>query len=103
MEFFLYILRVSYQFRTLKLRAHDFSPQECVELVRSTLPGSTGTVFTNHQYSVHLIHVAGSSVAGMILQDQDTLVNLEQVSKFNSTNQNVSTSDAGTYTGVFSD
>ena len=31
----------------------------------------------------------GSSVAGAILQDRDTPVNLEQVSKFNSTNQNI--------------
>mgnify|MGYP006164598991 FL=1 len=41
-------------------------------------------------------------LAGVILQDRDTPVNLEQVSKFNSTNQNMC-SDAGTYPGVFSD
>ena len=44
----------------------------------------------------------GSSVAGVILQDRNTSAILEQVSKFNSTNQNMC-SDAGTYPGVFSD
>ena len=34
-------------------------------------------------------NTCGSSVAGVILQDRDTPVNLEQVSKFNSTNQNI--------------
>ena len=38
----------------------------------------------------------------MILKDRDTLANLEQVSKFNSTNQNLC-SDAATYPGVFLD
>ena len=46
--------------------------------------------------------MCGSSVAGEILQDQDTSENLEQVNKFNSTNQNMC-SDAGAYPGVFSD
>ena len=44
----------------------------------------------------------GSSMAGIILQDRDTAADLEQVSKFNSTNQNMC-SDAGTHPGVFSD
>ena len=40
-------------------------------------------------------------MAGVILQDRrDTSANLEQVSEFNSTNQNMC-SDAGTYHGVF--
>ena len=47
-------------------------------------------------------NTCGSSVAGVILQDLDTVADLEQVSKFNSTNQNMC-SDAGTYPGVFSD
>ena len=38
-------------------------------------------------------------MAGVILQDRDTAANLEQVSRFNSTNQNMC-SDAGTYPGV---
>ena len=41
-------------------------------------------------------------MAGVVLQDRDTPADLEQVSKFNSTNQNMC-SDAGTYPGVFSD
>ena len=41
-------------------------------------------------------------MAGEILKDRDTSANLEQVNKFNSTNQNMC-SDAGTYPGVFSD
>ena len=49
-----------------------------------------------------LILVFVSSEAGVILQDQDTLADLEQASKFNSTNQNM-LSDAGTYHGVFLD
>ena len=46
--------------------------------------------------------VCGSSVAGVILQDRNISANLEQVSKFNLTNQNMC-SDAGTYPGSFSD
>ena len=41
-------------------------------------------------------------MAGVILQDRNTSANLEQVNKFNSTNQNMC-SDAGTYPGVFLD
>ena len=41
-------------------------------------------------------------MAGVILQDRDTQADLEQVSKFNSTNQNMC-SDTPTYPGVFSD
>ena len=41
-------------------------------------------------------------MAGMILQDWNNSANLEQVSKFNLTNQNMC-SDAGTYLGVFRD
>ena len=40
-------------------------------------------------------------MTGVILQDWDTPAGLEQVSKLNSTNQNMC-SDAGTYHGVFS-
>ena len=39
-------------------------------------------------------------MAGIVLQDWDTSANLEQVSKFNSTNQSMCTSDMGTYPGV---
>ena len=46
--------------------------------------------------------MCGSSVAGVILQDQNTSANLEQVRKFNSTNQNMC-SDAAMCPGVFSD
>jgi hypothetical protein len=41
-------------------------------------------------------------VAGVILQEWDTSANLEQVSKINSTNQNMR-SDAGTFPGDFLD
>ena len=41
-------------------------------------------------------------MAGVILQDRSTSANLEQVSKFNSTNQNMC-NDAATYPGVFWD
>ena len=47
-------------------------------------------------------NTCGSSVADVILQDRNTTANLEQVNKFNSTNQNMC-SDAGTYPGVFFD
>ena len=40
-------------------------------------------------------------MAGVILQDWDNPASLEQVSKLNSTNQNMC-SDVGTYHGVFS-
>ena len=64
-----------------------------VNLVHET---TGNTDFTDESNS------CGSSVAGVILQDRDTPVNLEQVSKFNSTNQNMY-SNAGNYHGVFLD
>ena len=64
------------------------------------VPGST---YFTYQVPVHSTsNTCGSSMAGVILQDRDTPADLEQVSKFNSTNQNMC-SDAGTYPGVFSD
>ena len=41
----------------------------------------------NTDFTVDESNTCGSSVAGVILQDRDTPVNLKQVSKFNSTNQ----------------
>ena len=52
-----------------------------------------GTDFTISVCSTY--NTCDSSVSGVILQDRDTPENLEQVSKFNSTNQNMC-SDTGT-------
>ena len=61
---------------------------------------------TDFTYQVPPVHstsyTCGSSTAGVTLQDRDTAADLEQVSKFNSANQNMC-SYAGTYHGVFSD
>ena len=61
---------------------------------------------TRYRYSTS--NTCGSSMAGVIviLKDRDTgtAADLEQVRKFNSTNQNTGMcSDAGTHPGVFSD
>ena len=53
---------------------------------------------TRYWYTVES-NTCGSSMAGVILQDQDAAADLN---KFNSTNQNVCI-DAETYPGVFSD
>ena len=64
------------------------------------VPGST---YFTYQVPVHSkSKTCGSSMAGVILQDRDTPADLEQASKFNSTNQNMC-SDAAKYPGVFSD
>jgi len=59
---------------------------------------------TRYRYSTS--NTCGSSMAGVIviLKDRDTgtAADLEQVRKFNSTNQNMC-NDAATYPGVFSD
>ena len=66
---------------------------------------TTGTwwyLFYLPGYGYSTSNTCGSSMAGVILQDRDTPADLEQASRFNSTNQNMC-SDAAKYPGIFSD
>ena len=69
-------------------------------MMKLPVPGNT---YFAYQVPVHSTsNTYGSSMADAILQDRDSAADLEQVSKFNSTNQNMC-SDAAKYPGIFSD